>query len=220
MHVSFFWQYRLESKSSSLISMPRTQIWWWTRQRSQTVTDQIINQGVFLQGAKSEQSHPVQPVVNPGKPACSRPRKVEINLVPLSRKLKPPVPLLKTKVQFNSITYRYVKAEPPPMVHILQHVRDADPDDQKVELNRIIQQHRVVTWYAYEQVCLQMYSDPSYFYQQWLNDMVAMVSIGHKLKYIFGSELFNRRISASIVCFDRNFLCVSLIFSYTFQSSF
>lgn len=106
------------------------------------------------------------------------------------------------------------------MVHILQHVRDADPDDQKVESNRIMQQHRVVTWYAYEQVCLQMYSDPSYFYQQWLNDMVAMVSIGLKLKYIFGSELFNRRISASIVCFDRNFLCVSLIFSYTFQSSF
>merc|ERR1712083_827952 len=57
---------------------------------------------------------------------------------------------------------RYVKAEPPPMVHILQHVRDADPDDQKV--------------------CLQMYSDPSYFYQQWLNDMVAMTEIEQKKK--------------------------------------
>ena len=31
------------------------------------------------------------------------------------------------------------------------------------------------------QACIQLYSDPSYFYQQWLNDMVAMVSVAHEL---------------------------------------
>merc|ERR1719341_2952966 len=61
-----------------------------------------------------------------------------------------------------AVQERYDKAEPPPIVHILQHVRDADPNDQKA--------------------CIQLYSDPSYFYQQWLNDMVAMTEIEKKKK--------------------------------------
>merc|ERR1719370_863625 len=61
-----------------------------------------------------------------------------------------------------AVQERYDKAEPPPKVHILQHVRDADPNDEKA--------------------CIQMYSDPSYFYQQWLNDMVAMTEIEQKKK--------------------------------------
>merc|ERR1719458_1623956 len=61
-----------------------------------------------------------------------------------------------------AVQERYDKAEPPPIVHILQHVRDADPNDKKA--------------------CIQLYSDPSYFYQQWLNDMVAMIEIEQKKK--------------------------------------
>merc|ERR1719370_29249 len=61
-----------------------------------------------------------------------------------------------------AVQERYDKAEPPPIVHILQHVRDADPNDKKA--------------------CIQLYSDPSYFYQQWLNDMVAMTEIEQKKK--------------------------------------
>merc|ERR1719341_438253 len=61
-----------------------------------------------------------------------------------------------------AVQERYDKAEPPPSVHILQHVRDADPNDKKA--------------------CIQLYSDPSYFYQQWLNDMVAMTEIEQKKK--------------------------------------
>merc|ERR1719341_3156454 len=59
-----------------------------------------------------------------------------------------------------AVQERYDKAEPPPIVHILQHVRDADPNDKKK--------------------CIQLYSDPSYFYQQWSNDMVAMTEIEKK----------------------------------------
>jgi len=61
-----------------------------------------------------------------------------------------------------AVQERYDKAEPPPIVHILQHVRDADPNDKKA--------------------CIQLYSDPSYFYQQWSNDMVAMIEIEQKKK--------------------------------------
>merc|ERR1719237_1830684 len=61
-----------------------------------------------------------------------------------------------------AVQERYDKAEPPPIVHILQHVRDADPNDKKA--------------------CIQLYSDPSYFYQQWSNDMVAMTEIEKKKK--------------------------------------
>merc|ERR1719458_2256558 len=61
-----------------------------------------------------------------------------------------------------AVQERYDKAEPPPSVHILQHVRDADPNDKKA--------------------CIQLYSDPSYFYQQWSNDMVAMTEIEKKKK--------------------------------------
>merc|ERR1719507_890056 len=61
-----------------------------------------------------------------------------------------------------AVRERYDKAEPPPSVHILQHVRDADPNDKKA--------------------CIQLYSDPSYFYQQWSNDMVAMIEIEQKKK--------------------------------------
>merc|ERR1719295_1618295 len=61
-----------------------------------------------------------------------------------------------------AVQERYDKAEPPPKVHILQHVRDADPNDEKA--------------------CIQMYSDPSYFYQQWKNDMDAMTEIEQKKK--------------------------------------
>merc|ERR1719341_1482228 len=61
-----------------------------------------------------------------------------------------------------AVQERYDKAEPPPIVHILQHVRDADPNDKKK--------------------CIQLYSDPSYFYQQWSNDMDAMTEIEQKKK--------------------------------------
>merc|ERR1719234_1540773 len=61
-----------------------------------------------------------------------------------------------------AVQERYDKAEPPPIVHILQHVRNADPNDQKA--------------------CIQLYSDPSYFYQQWHNDMEAMTEIEQKKK--------------------------------------
>merc|ERR1711971_487138 len=61
-----------------------------------------------------------------------------------------------------AVQERYDKAEPPPIVHILQHVRDADPGDPKA--------------------CIQLYSDPSYFYQQWHNDMEAMTEIEQKKK--------------------------------------
>merc|ERR1719341_1107268 len=61
-----------------------------------------------------------------------------------------------------AVQERYDKAEPPPIVHILQHVRDADPNDKKA--------------------CIQLYSDPSYFYQQWSNDMDAMTEIEKKKK--------------------------------------
>merc|ERR1719264_1964065 len=70
--------------------------------------------------------------------------------------------LLTPESRPSAVQERYDKAEPPPIVHILQHVRDADPNDKKA--------------------CIQLYSDPSYFYQQWSNDMDAMTEIEKKKK--------------------------------------
>merc|ERR1711973_939419 len=56
----------------------------------------------------------------------------------------------------TAVQERYNQAEPPPKVHLLQHVRDADP-----------------TLPEEKQVCLKLYSNPSFFYQHWSDQMAA-----------------------------------------------
>merc|ERR1719447_1565060 len=60
----------------------------------------------------------------------------------------------------TAVQERYNQAEPPPKVHLLQHVRDAHgdptlPEDKKIK-------------------CLKLYSDPSFFYQHWMGEMDAL----------------------------------------------
>merc|ERR1712156_507292 len=59
----------------------------------------------------------------------------------------------------TAVQERYNQAEPPPKVHILQHVRDAHADPTLPEEKKI--------------KCLKLYSDPSFFYQHWMDEMNA-----------------------------------------------
>jgi len=64
--------------------------------------------------------------------------------------------LLTPESRPTAVQERYNQAEPPPKVHLLQHVRDADP-----------------TLPEEKKDCLKLYSDPSFFYQHWSNEMAA-----------------------------------------------
>jgi len=64
--------------------------------------------------------------------------------------------LLTPESRPTAVQERYNQAEPPPKVHLLQHVRDADP-----------------TLPEEKKVCLKLYSDPSFFYRHWRDEMAA-----------------------------------------------
>merc|ERR1719422_1473668 len=68
----------------------------------------------------------------------------------------------------TAVQERYNQAEPPPKVHILQHVRDAHADPKLPEEKKI--------------KCLKLYSDPSFFYQHWMDEMLASTEKKRKEK--------------------------------------
>jgi len=68
----------------------------------------------------------------------------------------------------TAVQERYNQAEPPPKVHILQHVRDAHADPTLPEEKKI--------------KCLKLYSDPSFFYQHWMDEMLASTEKKRKEK--------------------------------------
>merc|ERR1719494_1147152 len=76
--------------------------------------------------------------------------------------------LLTPESRPTAVQERYNQAEPPPKVHLLQHVRDAHADPTLPEEKRI--------------KCLKLYSDPSFFYQHWMGEMDALTEKKRKEK--------------------------------------
>merc|ERR1719495_2948933 len=76
--------------------------------------------------------------------------------------------LLTPESRPTAVQERYNQAEPPPKVHILQHVRDAHGDPKLPEEKKI--------------KCLKLYSDPSFFYQHWMGEMDALTEKKRKEK--------------------------------------
>merc|ERR1719422_2665605 len=76
--------------------------------------------------------------------------------------------LLTPESRPTAVQERYNQAEPPPKVHILQHVRDAHADPKLPEEKKI--------------KCLKLYSDPSFFYQHWMDEMLASTEKKRKEK--------------------------------------
>merc|ERR1719192_691024 len=76
--------------------------------------------------------------------------------------------LLTPESRPTAVQERYNQAEPPPKVHILQHVRDAHGDPKLPEEKKI--------------KCLKLYSDPSFFYQHWMDEMLASTEKKRKEK--------------------------------------
>jgi len=76
--------------------------------------------------------------------------------------------LLTPESRPTAVQERYNQAEPPPKVHILQHVRDAHADPTLPEEKKI--------------KCLKLYSDPSFFYQHWMDEMLASTEKKRKEK--------------------------------------
>merc|ERR1711962_706280 len=76
--------------------------------------------------------------------------------------------LLTPESRPTAVQGRYNQAEPPPKVHLLQHVRDAHADPTLPEEKKI--------------KCLKLYSDPSFFYQHWMDEMLASTEKKRKEK--------------------------------------